>query len=36
MRRLYQPEGTSNTMKGMVLWVIDLAQHVMPHGFLHT
>ena len=23
-------------MKRMVLWVIELGQHVMPHGFLHT
>ncbi len=36
MRRLNWPEGTSNTMKRMVLWVIELGQHVMPHGFLHT
>jgi hypothetical protein len=37
MRRLDWPEeGTTNTMKRMVLWVIELRQHVMPHGFLCT
>ncbi len=33
MHRLNWPEGMSNTIKRMVLWVIDLGQHVMPHGF---
>lgn len=36
MHCLNWPEGMSNTMKGMVLWDIDLGQHVMPRGFLHT